>query len=265
VITLVDTHAHLNHEDFEQDLDEVLERAMGWGVRRVVVPGFDRVSSERAVQLASRPMILAAVGIHPHDAGTLSADDLDWFRSQLQEGRAVAVGEIGLDYYRELSPREKQQEAFRAQVRLAREVGRPIIVHNREAGEDVLRILCEEGAAETGCVLHCFSEDVRYEERAIELGCYIGIAGPVTYKSSKSLQEVARTVPLDRLLVETDAPYIPPQPFRGRRSEPAHVRLVAEKIAELRSIPLEEVALATTQNADRLFGLFVRGEEVRGD
>lgn len=251
---LIDTHVHLNHHYYSRDFQEVLNRARDWGVQQMIVPGYDRPSSERSVELAERYGLAAAVGVHPHDAERLRDKDLDWFREQLKQQRAVAVGEIGLDYYRDLSPRNVQQEAFRAQIGLAREIGRPIIVHNRDAGEDVLAILKDEEASTVGGVLHCFSEDLDYATRAIEMGFHIGIAGPVTYKSSDVLQEVAKTVPLDRILVETDAPYLSPQRFRGRRNEPAYVKLVAEMIADLREMPFEEVAAATTENARRLFG-----------
>jgi len=252
---LIDTHAHLNHHDFARDLDAVLQRAEDCGVGHIVVPGFDRASSETAIRLADKPRISAAVGFHPHEAAKLGHQDLVWLKEQLVQGTAVAIGEIGLDYYRDLSARETQREALQAQIELAREAGKPIIVHNRSAGADVLKILRDTEASTVGGVLHCFSENLDYATRVIELGFHIGIAGPVTYPSSDDLREVAKNVPLDRLLVETDCPYLTPQRFRGRRNEPAYVTLVAKTIAELRRLDFEEVAAATTENARRLFGL----------
>jgi len=263
-MTLFDSHAHLDDRQFSRDLAEVLKRAREWGVGYILVPGASRRSSERAVELVGRkghpedlkrtPALSAAVGVHPHDASKLRKEDLDWFREQLVSGRAIAVGEIGLDYYRDLSPRPIQQRAFREQLSLARDVGRPIIVHDRNAGFDVLRILREEHADEVGGVFHCFSEDLGYVHKVLDLGFYIGIDGPVTYESAGDLREVARAVPIERLLLETDSPYLAPQRFRGHRNEPAYVKLVAEKIAELRGMSLEEVAQCTTENALRLFG-----------
>lgn len=252
---LIDTHAHLNHDDYSKDVPEVLVRAREAQVWQVIVPGYDRSSSEKAVELAQDFGLAASVGIHPHGAADLRKEDLEWFREQADLKKIVAIGEIGLDYYRDLSPRDMQQQAFRAQIALAKDVSLPIIVHNRDAGEDTLAILKDENASEVGGVLHCFSEDLEYASQAVEMGFYIGIAGPVTYKPSSALQEVAKGIPLNRILVETDAPYLSPQKFRGCRNEPAYVRLVAEKIAELRGIPVKEVAAATTRNALSLFGL----------
>jgi TatD DNase family protein len=254
---LIDTHAHLNHDDYSKDVREVLDRARAAGVSQVIVPGYDRSSSEKAVELARVFGIAASVGIHPHDAADLRDEDLAWFREQAEQKKIVAIGEIGLDYYRDLSPRDMQQQAFRAQIALAKDVALPIIVHNRDAGADTLRILKHERAAEVGGVLHCFSENLDYAMQTVEMGFHIGIAGPVTYKSSTALQEVAVKTPLDRILVETDAPYLSPQKFRGRRNQPAYVGLVAEMIADLRGMTLEELAAATTKNARRLFGLAV--------
>jgi len=250
---LIDTHAHLDLAEFDRDRPAVLERAWANGVDYIINIGFDLASSRRSIALAAQqPRIFAAVGVHPHDAA--KADNSTWaaLPDLATAPKVMAVGEIGLDYYRDLSPRPVQQAAFRRQIRMARELNLPIIVHNRDAHADTLRILKDEKAGEG--VLHCFSGSWEIARECLELGFYISIAGPVTFTNAPKLQEVAQKVPLDRLLVETDCPYLAPVPHRGKRNESAYVRLVAEKIADLRGLPLAELAAATSANARRLFG-----------
>lgn len=256
---LVDSHAHLDLAQFDGDRQEVLRRAAGAGVVCLVDVGADLASSRRAVALAQvEPRIWAAVGIHPHDAASVTLETLAELRAWAGEPRVVAIGEIGLDYYRDLSPRSQQRDAFAAQLALAQELGLPVIIHDRDAHEETLAILREaacQAAPAWGGVMHCFSGDLQFAHQVLDLGLYIGIAGPVTYPSAKKLVEVARSVPLERLLIETDCPYLAPQAHRGQRNEPGYVRFVAERLAELRDLPLEEVARVTSDNACALFSL----------
>lgn len=251
---LFDSHAHLNDEQFNDDRDEVIRRAQEKGVSRILNIGFNRETIETTLSLAEQyDFIYAAVGWHPHDAATMTDEDLKWIRSLTQHPKVVALGEMGLDYYRNHSPREVQKEVFRRQIRLAREVGLPIIIHNREADSDVLRVLREERAEEVGGVMHCFGGDWTMARECLEMNFLIGLGGPVTFKNARLPKEIAVRAPLDRLLIETDAPYLAPHPHRGKRNESGHVRLVAEAIAQLRGIPFEEVARQTASNACRLF------------
>lgn len=255
--TFVDTHCHLNHPDFEADLREVLRRAEGVGVTRVVCAAYDLQTSDLAVRLAEEhPAISAAVGIHPHDADTFTPE-IERHIRDLSAGRpkVVAIGEAGLDYYRSLSPRDAQRDAFRRHILMAHELGLPLIIHSRDAHEDVVKILEEVGMPERGAVMHCFPGDPEFARRSLDLGCFLGIAGPVTFKNGQAIQEVAGWMPLDRMLLETDAPYLAPHPYRGKRNEPGFVPVIAAKIAELRGISSDELAAATTANAERLFGL----------
>lgn len=253
---LVDTHAHLDFAQFDPDRPDVLERAWQAGLGAIITIGIDEVTSRRAVALAqSHPRLFATIGFHPHEAAKADDRALERLRALAGQAKVVALGEIGLDYHYDHPPREQQQTVFRRQVRLAREFGLPIAVHSREANQEVLAILREEGAAEVGGVMHCFSGDVSTAEAFIELGFYISLAGPVTFQNATTPKFVARRVPLDRLLVETDCPFLSPHPYRGQRNEPARVTLVVDEIARQRSIKPEEVARHTGANARRLFRL----------
>ena len=258
MIGLVDSHCHLDSPQFDADREAVIGRSAESGVMTVVNPGVDVPSSRAAVALAQQhESIYAAVGVHPHDAKTLDADALEELKSLARSPKVVAIGEIGLDYYRNLSPREVQRRAFETQLEMAAELGLPVIVHDRDAHDDVLKILHDwhsTVAARVG-VLHSFSGDVSLAERALEMGFFIGVSGPVTYKNAERLRQVVRAVPSERLLVETDAPYLTPQPRRGQRNEPAYVRMVAQAVADVRSLTLEQAAAQTTTNAGVLFGL----------
>jgi TatD DNase family protein len=251
---LFDTHAHLNDPDFAADLPAAVARAEEAGVRFIVNVGYDLLSSRIAVKIAENyPGCYAAVGIHPHDAAKVIQETYTEIKKLAQATKVVAIGEIGLDYYRDLSPREIQQEVFREQISLAKELKLPIIIHDRDAHGDVLQIIKEEKAGENGGILHCFSGSWEMARQCMKLGFYISLAGPVTFKNAHRVQDLAKLIPLDSLLIETDCPYLTPEPYRGRRNEPAYVREVAKRIAELRRTTLEELAEKTSQNAKKLF------------
>lgn len=253
---LVDSHAHLDFKDFNKDREEVLVRAEKAGVKVIINAAYDLESSYKAVQLAEQhSFIYASAGIHPHDAGKATPD----FSHRLEElsihPKVVALGEMGLDYYRDRSPRQVQQEVFRKQLRVAIKVNLPVIIHDRDAHEDVLYILEEEGLPAAGGVMHCFSGDYDLAQRVMEMGLDISVAGPVTYSKSAKLARVVSSVPLDRLLLETDAPFLSPVPLRGKRNEPSYVAYVADRVAALRGITGEKVGRSCLENARRLFGL----------
>ena len=250
---LIDSHAHIQLDKFDADRGAVLERAQEAGVHAIMVIGFDLETSRGAIALAEEyDQIYATVGMHPHDAKDLDAETVRIFRYLAAHPKVVALGEMGLDYYRDLSPRPIQKGTFERQLDLAEELELPIVIHNREAYHDILPILQARHGRVRG-VMHCFSGDVEVMRQSIALGFYIGIGGPVTYRKSNALQEVAQKAPADALLVETDCPWLAPQFRRGKRNEPAYVRATAEKIAELRGISLEEIGEITTQNFEGLF------------
>lgn len=251
---LFDTHAHLHFPDFAADLDAVLARAREAGVRGLVTIGTDRESNRATVAMAERiPDVWASVGIHPHDAGAATEEDFAEMERLARSPRVVGFGEMGLDFFRDLSPRDAQERVFRHQLEVARRVGKPVIVHCRDAHPEVLAILDEARVGEIGGVMHCFSADVPVARRCLDLGLVISLAGPVTYKNARALPDVARFVPEDRLVVETDCPYLTPTPHRGKRNEPAYVALTAAHVAALRGVDAAALGEATTRNAARLF------------
>ncbi|SDO92577.1 TatD DNase family protein [Paenibacillus sp. yr247] len=253
---LTDSHTHLNAEQFNEDQDEVIQRALDAGVTRIVNVGFNRETIPGSIALAERyDFIYSTVGWHPVDAIDMTPDDLVMIEDLCKHEKVVAIGEIGLDYYWDKSPKEVQQRVFREQIRLARKLNMPIVIHNRDAHQDILNILKEEKAAEVGGIMHCFSGSWETAKQCLDMNFHISFGGPVTFKNAKQPKEVLAQVPLDRLLIETDAPYLTPHPFRGKRNESAYVRLVAETAAEIRGITLEELAEITTNNAIRLLGL----------
>lgn len=262
-MNLVDTHAHLDSSRYDKDRAAVISRAREAGVTQTITIGGSLEASRRAVALAQEyPFLYAAVGIHPHNAVDLNGTTLAELRELAQQPKVVAVGEIGLDFYRDLSPRDVQRRAFQAQLAWAAKLGKPVVIHDRDAHQKVLEILADWAAGQAHSplagrlgVLHTFSGDLSMAERAIELGFYLSISGPVTYQNARDLPEVVRSVPLERLMVETDCPWLAPHPHRGKRNEPAYIRLVAEQIAALRGIDLAKVAQVTTANARHLFGL----------
>ncbi|WP_100400532.1 TatD family hydrolase [Bacillus sp. FJAT-44742] len=253
---LFDTHVHLNADQFEEDVEQVIEKARGEGVRLMNVVGFDRKTIKGALFLAEKyDFIFASVGWHPVDAIDMTEDDLKWLEELSEHPKVVALGEMGLDYYWDKSPKEVQKEVFRKQIRLAKKVNLPIIIHDRDAHQDIVDILKEEKAEEVGGIMHCFGGSLEIARECLKMNFHISFGGPVTFKNAKRPKEVAKEIPMDKLLVETDCPFLAPHPYRGKRNEPAYVKLVAEKIAELKEISLEEVAEQTTSNAKKLFNI----------
>lgn len=251
-----DTHAHLNAEQYNEDLQEVIDRALAEGISRIVVVGFDRPTIKRAMELAEQyDFIYASVGWHPVDAIDMTTEDLLWIEELASHPKVVALGEMGLDYYWDKSPKDIQKEVFRKQIQLAKKVKLPIIIHNRDATADIVEILREEGAKEVGGIMHCFSGSPEIAQECVEMNFYISLGGPVTFKNARKPKEVAEVIPLNKLLIETDCPYLAPHPYRGKRNEPSYVKLVAEQIAEIKQLSVEEVARATTENAKKLFGI----------
>lgn len=255
-LDLFDTHAHLHFPEFAEDLDGVLARARAAGVRRMLTIGTDVETSRAAIALAAREAdVWAAVGIHPHDAGEADEATLAEIERLAQAPRVVAVGEMGLDFFRNLSPPAAQARVFRAQLDIARRLGKPVLVHCRDAHDAVLGTLEEARVGEVGGIMHCFSGDTEVARRCLDLGLLISLAGPVTYPKARALPEVARMVPADRLVVETDCPFLPPQPHRGQRNEPAWVAITAARVAELRGERLEPLAARMSANACVLLGI----------
>ncbi|WP_391206142.1 TatD family hydrolase [Psychrobacillus sp. L4] len=252
----IDTHVHLNADQYDEDLQEVIDRAIAANVQKMVVVGFDHKTIKRAMKLSEDyPFIYAVIGWHPVDAIDCTEEDLQWIEELSANKKVVGIGETGLDYYWDKSPKDVQQVLFRKQIRLAQKVNLPVIIHNREATEDVLRILKEEEAHLTGGIMHCFGGSVETARQCIDMNFMISLGGPVTFKNAKKTKEVATEIPLEHLLIETDAPYLAPHPHRGKRNEPSLVPLVAEEIARLKGLSIEEVAVATTKNAEDFFGL----------
>ena len=254
---LVDTHCHLDFERFDEDRDDVVARAVAAGVARIVVPALDLDNAQDVLALAERyESVYAAVGVHPNSSAGWEDNWVIQVRALAQHEKVVAIGEIGLDYYWDKSPPAVQRRAFAQQLALAAELGLPVIVHNREASDDVLSLLAASPLAtkERPGVLHSFSASWETAQAALEMGYYLGFTGPVTYKKADDLRAVVAQAPADRILVETDAPFLAPQQHRGRRNEPAYVALVAEKIAAIRGLRLQTVAAMTTENAACLFG-----------
>lgn len=252
-IRLIDTHAHLALGQFDADREAALARAGAVGVARIVEVGYDLPSSRAAVALAeARPQIFAVVGVQPNHVAELADGWLDEVRALAAHPRVVAIGEIGLDYHWMKAPPEAQERVFRLQLALAREVGLPVVIHSREAGDDTLRVLADAARGQPG-IMHSFSGDWAYARACLEVGFLLSLSGPVTFPKAAELHEVARLAPLAMLLTETDSPYLSPHPHRGKRNEPAHVRLVAERIAALRGASLASVAAAVWSNAERVF------------
>lgn len=253
---LTDTHTHLNARQFDEDREEVIERALENGVSRIINIGFNRETIPTSIELTEKyDFIYSAVGWHPQDAIHMKADDLDWIEELCAKDKVVAIGEIGLDYYWDTSPKDVQHRVFREQIRLARRLGMPIAIHNRDAHHDVVQLLREEKAEDVGGVMHCYSGSWETAKMCLDMNFYISFGGPVTFKNAKQPKEVLAQVPMERLLIETDAPYLTPHPYRGKRNETSYVRLVAEAAAEIKGVSFEEIAAVTSENAARLFRL----------
>jgi len=253
---LIDSHAHLEMAEFRNDLEAVVQRAKDSGVESIFTVGTEKKDWERTLEIAhSYPGIFAILGFHPHNVKDVEARDYSVLMDLCKDEKVKALGEIGLDFFRDLSPREIQRKRFREQIELARELNLPIVIHDREAHHETLEILRSERAETLGGIIHCFSGDARMATACIDMGFCISIPGSITFKNAERYQEIVRNLPLDHLLVETDAPFLTPVPFRGKRNEPGFVRYTAEKIAAIKKISLEEVAERTTKNALRVFRL----------
>ncbi|MGV1099121.1 TatD family hydrolase [Thiovibrio sp. JS02] len=256
-VSLLDSHCHLDMADYEDDLADVLARARGAGVSRIITVGIDLASSQKAIALAERHEgVFATVGVHPHHAQELAAGQAyDRLRELCRHEKVVACGEIGLDYVKEYAPIPVQKEHFVKQVALAREMNLPVIIHDREAHEDVLAILRAAAPFPAGGIMHCFSGDAAFALQVFGLGFHISIPGVVTFNKAGMLREAVRGLPLSALLLETDGPYLAPVPYRGKRNEPQYLLYTAQYVAELKGVSLEEVARQTTGNALKLFSL----------
>ncbi len=253
---LIDTHAHLDMREFNDDRDGVINRAREAGVEYIITVGTTVESSRDAVLLAEKyDFIYAAVGIHPHEVKDILHPAYEVLRHFAKHKKVVAYGEVGLDYHYEHSPRSDQKRKFRDMLREARELDLPVIIHDRDAHEDTLHILSEEWEPDLGGVMHCFSGDLAMAQKVIEMGLSISVAGPVTFPKAGSLREVVRQIPIEHILIETDAPYLAPQPVRGKRNEPAYVRHTAEAVAQIKGLSFEDVARITSFNAMQLFGI----------
>ncbi len=250
---LVDTHAHLQWASFDRDREKVIDRAGKVNVKHIVNIGFDLDGSRKAIELAEKHRgLYATVGIHPHNASQLNEAVLDRLARFSEDSKVVAIGEIGLDYYRNLSPRDAQKKAFEAQLFLAEKLGLPVAIHDREAHADILKMLSKFKGKTKG-VMHCFSGSKEMAEQCVKFGFYISFAGPVTFPNSRKLQQIVKEIDLDKILLETDSPWLAPQNVRGKRNEPAYLPFIAEKIADLKGISIDVLAEATTRNAKEIF------------
>lgn len=257
----VDTHCHLDFDWFSEDRDQVVERAARGDVKRIIVPAIDLQNCAAVLKLAEcYAGVFAAVGVHPNSSSNWRDAWLNDLRSMAQHEKVVAIGEIGLDYYRDSSPKEMQKRALVGQLALAAELKLPVILHNRESSDDLLHILAHSPLSEQERrgVLHSFSADRDAARKALDLGYYLGFTGPLTYKKADELRQVAAMVPQDRLLLETDAPFLAPQKYRGKRNEPSYVTLIAERMAAVRGVDVAEIEWSSTENALRLFGEALR-------
>lgn len=250
---LIDTHCHLEMDVFDKDREIVIERAKNTGIEYIINVGSDREGNIQGMQISNDyPEVYTAVGIHPHDANTFDGEIYAEIKNWIKQPKVIAIGEIGLDYHYMHSPKEIQLDAFRKQIAIARDSGLPIIVHSRKAKNDTLQILQEEAPDITG-VLHCFSGDIEMAKKAMNLGFYVSIAGPVTFKNAKNLIEITKFIPDNFLLIETDAPYLSPVPMRGKRNEPSFLKYTAQVISEIRGVGVSDIARITSLNALKLF------------
>ncbi|MEQ8677440.1 MAG: TatD family hydrolase [Aggregatilineales bacterium] len=257
---LIDTHCHINFNAYDDDRADLIERASDVGVKKIIIPAIDLETGEQILNLVDEyDGVYGAVGIHPNSTADFSSAEIDTIRKQTQHAKILAIGEIGLDYHWDKSPKAKQAEAFEEQLALAAKLELPVIIHNREASEDVMAILeswittLPDSLKSRPGVLHSFSAPRTIAERALDASFYLGFTGPITYKNADDLRHIAARVPLDRLLVETDGPFLTPTPFRGKRNEPAYIPYIVERLASLKTISVEKLTEATTANAIRLF------------
>src|SRR5574344_254529 len=250
---LIDTHTHIDMDNYKEHFDEILQNAKMHGVEKFVIPGVEPNGFNRILELCEKyPNIYGAVGVHPEELESYNKNSEEIIKEYLKHPKIVAVGEIGLDYYWDKSQTDKQKEIFEKQIYIAKEYHKPILVHDRDAHADTFDILKKTNAKEVGVVMHCFSGSVEFAKECIKEGFYIALGGVTTFKNAKKAKDVAKIVPLDRLLLETDAPYMTPVPHRGEENQPAFVKFVAQEIANLREVSFEEIEQATTLNAQRL-------------
>lgn len=253
---LIDTHAHLDMPEFEKDLPGVIQGAQEAGVTTIMTVGTDPASCRRTLEIAEAyPHIFAIVGVHPHNAAEIGEKDLADLQNLARHVKVKAWGEIGLDFYRNLSPPAIQKERFRQQIQIGKELGLPLVIHTRSATQETISILQEERAGEVGGVIHCFSGDAKTAQRYLEMGFVISIPGVITFNKAQGLREVVKALPLTEIIIETDAPFLAPVPHRGKRNEPAYVRFTAATIAQIRRQDIAEVAAFTTTNARRVFNI----------
>lgn len=253
----VDTHAHLTFPEFEIDLPEVIQRAKAANIEAIINIALDEEAIQKSLRIAADypNFVFNAAGLHPHDASQWHDDSYGHLKEISSKHKIVAIGETGLDYHYKLSPIEQQQKVFRLCLQLAQELDIPAVIHSREASKDTLNIIREENRGNLKGVLHCFAGDMELGRAALDMGLYISFTGNITFPKADNLREAAKQIPLERLMVETDCPFLAPQEFRGKRNEPAYVVKVAEKIAQVKGLSVEKVAIATTRNARALFGL----------
>ena len=256
---IIDTHAHIDGDAYDEDREAVIARARENGVQYMVNIGCDIESSYRSMELAEQyDFIYATAGIHPHDVKSIDAESYAHLRQLLLHPKVIALGEIGLDFFKDYSPHDEQRTHFRKQIQLAREMNKPIIIHSRDAKDDIIAILSEfyakDATAHSG-IFHCFSGDQELADKALEMGFYISFSGAITFKNAEDLRNVAKTIPADRLFAETDCPYLTPAPHRGKRNEPAYVNFTAEKLAEIRGLKIEDVQRTMALNFFELFGI----------
>jgi TatD DNase family protein len=261
-VILIDTHCHINFDSYDEDRDAVIERAAEAGVRQIIIPAVDlKTSQEIVAMVRAYPSLYGAVGVHPNSTAAFENGWINSLSDMAAEVKIAAIGEIGLDYHWDESPKAKQFEAFEAQLALAARLELPVIIHNREASADVIAILenwakdLPPSLKDRPGVMHSFSATAEVAERALQAGFYLGFTGPITYKNADSLRHIAASVPIDRILVETDAPFLTPTPHRGKRNEPAYIPIMVERLAALKQISIEEMGRATTANSERLFKL----------
>lgn len=259
---LIDTHCHLNFHKYNEDRDEVIQRAKSAGVHRVIIPAIDLETCEESLALADQyDGIYVAVGVHPNSTADFSDEILKQICDYAKHEKVVSIGEIGLDYYWDKSPKDSQRKSFEQQLELASELELPVIIHNRDASEDTMDVLetwaknLPESLKYRPGVMHSFSAAPEIAQRALAIGFYLGFTGPITFKKAQDLRDIAQTIPLDRILVETDGPFLTPQPYRGKRNEPAYVQYMTEKLAELHDVSYEKMAQQTSDNAKKLFQL----------
>ncbi len=253
---LIDSHAHLEMPEFKKDLEAVIQRAKESGVEYIFTVGTEKRDWKKALEIAnSHTSIYAILGVHPHNAKEIDDETYPMLKELCRGGKVRALGEIGLDFFRNLSPRDIQLKRFQEQIGLAKELGFPIVVHDREAHQETLEIMKSGKAEECGGIIHCFSGNYKMAKVCIDMGFYISIPGSITFKSAEGFREIVKKIPLESLLVETDAPFLTPEPFRGKRNEPSYVRYTAQKVAEIKKVSLEKVAEVTTKNALRVYKL----------